>query len=72
MKVKKAQALLYMLSLLCENNCFSKTEVMEELEINEQQFKRYMQELRAFLANFNYQYEIKFARNEGKYIKRWR
>ena len=72
MKVKKAQALLYMFSMLYENNCFSKIEIMDELEINEQQFKRYMQELRAFLDNFNYQYEIKFIRNTGKYVKCWR
>ena len=53
MKVNKTQALLYMLMVLIENGQFSKVEILQEIDITEQTFRRYIQELRAFLSNFN-------------------
>ncbi len=68
MKVNKTQAVLLILSILLEKGSFTKEEIKEEIEITDLKFKRYMQELRAFIYNFNLPYEINYIRREDIYI----
>ena len=68
MKVNKSQALLFMMCILLNNGSFKKEEILEIVEISDLQFKRYMQEIRAFIANFDMPYEINYSRSSGTYI----
>ena len=68
MKVNKTQALMFILMMLIKNKSFSKSEIMNQIEISDLTFRRYMQELRAFLANFSYGYELQYSKSEEKYI----
>ena len=68
MKVNKTQAVLFILSVLLEKGSFTKDEIKEDIEISDLKFKRYMQELRAFIYNFNLPYEINYVRKEDIYI----
>ena len=67
MKVNKTQALLFMLTTLFENGKLSKKFVMQEIDISDLTFRRYMQELRAFLTNFNMTYAIRYSRSDELY-----
>lgn len=68
MKVNKAQALLYMYSLLIKNHHLTKKEVQSEIAINNLTFSRYIQELRAFLYNFYTGYDLVYVKRDGLYI----
>ena len=68
MRVNKSQALLYIFEMLINNNAITKTNIMSELDINELTFKRYMQEIRAFIYNFNKEYELIYSRSMQKYF----
>lgn len=67
MKVNKTQAILFMLITLINNGHLSRNDILQEIEISEQTFRRYMQELRAFLSNFNIQSTIVYIRSEDVY-----
>ena len=68
MKVNKTQALMFILMMLMKNKSFSKSEIMNQIDISDLSFRRYMQELRAFLVNFNYGYELQYSKTEEKYF----
>ena len=71
-KVVKSQGLLYIFEMLKEKGYVSKNEILSALEITELSFWRYIQEIKAFLYNFNMNYELIFDRREEVYrlIKR--
>ena len=70
MKVNKTQALLFMLITLFEHGKLSRKDILQEIDITEQTFRRYMQELRAFFSNFNIQNNIEYVRQEDIYYLR--
>ena len=53
--------------MLKSTGFINKEDIIEQLEISNLTFKRYMQELRAFIYNFNTQYELIYVRSENKY-----
>lgn len=67
MKVNKTQALLLIFKTLLEQGCIVKENIMDQIEITDLSFRRYMQELRAFLYNFNIPYELKYSKSDEKY-----
>lgn len=67
MKVNKAQALMYLLSVLITNKQISKEDIKNKLEISDLTFRRYMQEIRAYLINFELPYELKYLKSEEVY-----
>ena len=70
MKVVKAQCLLYIFNMLKDNGYIKKEDVLNNLEISELTFWRYIQEIKAFICNFNYPYEIVYERKEDAYFLR--
>lgn len=67
MKVNKTQALMYLLSVLLTNKQISKECIKNKLEISDLTFRRYMQEIRAYLINFELPYELKYIKGEDIY-----
>ncbi len=67
MKVNKTQGMLFIFDMLKSTGFINKEDIIEQLEISNLTFKRYMQELRAFIYNFNTQYELIYVRSENKY-----
>ena len=67
MKVNKTQALMLILETLLRQGFIKKDDVFDRLDINDLKFRRYMQELRAFLYNFNYGYDLKYSKSTSKY-----
>lgn len=67
MKVNKTQAILFMLMTLFNKGKLSRIEVLQEIDISEQTFRRYIQELRAFLFNFNVEENLVYVRTEDRY-----
>lgn len=67
MKVNKTQALLFMLMTLLRDKKLSKQYILQEVEISDLTFRRYMQELRAFLYNFNVANDIEYNRMDDTY-----
>lgn len=68
MKVSKSQALLFIFNTLMERGYLKKTEIIDELQISEVTFWRNIQEIRAFLCNFNLFYDLVYDRKENRYI----
>lgn len=68
MKVNKTQALLFMYELLLTKGSITKEEVLSEIEINDLTFLRYIQELRAYLFNFNNKAELLYSNKDKKYL----
>ena len=67
MRVNKAQAILYIFDMLKEQKYIIKSQILSELNISELTFWRYMQEIRAYIYNFNKSYDLKYNRSEDKY-----
>lgn len=67
MKVNKTQALMYLLNVLITNKQISKENIKNKLEISDLTFRRYMQEIRAYLINFELPYELKYLKGEDIY-----
>ena len=67
MKVVKSQGLLFIFEMLKEKGYISKNEVLNALEISELSFWRYIQEIKAFLYNFNMDYDLIFDRIDEVY-----
>lgn len=68
MKVNKTQALLFMYDRLIKNGSLCKEEVMNELEISNLTFLRYIQELRAYLYNFDNDKELLYSNRNANYV----
>ena len=67
MKVSKGQGLLYIFNILVEKHQTKKNDIMEELQITELTFWRYIQEIKAFIYNFNLPYELVYDRFSDTY-----
>ncbi len=67
MKVNKTQSLLFIFNQLLSNGSITKEEIVNTLELNSLNFHRYVQELRAFLFNFNLNYTLDYCKSEEKY-----
>ena len=67
MKVNKSQAVMLILFTLLNRKSLTKEEIKEIIDIADISFKRYMQEIRAFLANFDIGLEVIYNRKEAKY-----
>ena len=67
MKVNKSQALMHILSVLIQDRYVDKNDIISRLEINDLTYRRYIQEIRAFLINFNQPYELIYNKREDRY-----
>lgn len=67
MKVRKVQSLIYIFKSLLNEGSISKTEIKSVIDMNDLAFRRYMQEIRAFLINFNEPYELIYSRAKDRY-----
>jgi|GEM_PF-611681 len=67
MKVVKSQGLLYIFEMLKEKGSINKNEILSALEISELSFWRYIQEIKAFLYNFDMGYELVYDRRDEVY-----
>lgn len=68
MKVGKSQALLYIFVTLLEKGYITKDDILSNLEITELQFWRYIQEIKAYLYNFDTGYELSYDRKKERYV----
>ena len=68
MKVNKTQALMLILKDLLEKKEIRKEKYKDLLEIDDTRFHRYMQEMRAFIANFNLDFEVRYNKALDKYV----
>jgi len=68
MHVGKVQAILYIFEQLLKKQSIAKREIQSVLSISDVTFRRYIQEIRAFLSNFNEPYEIKYIKNDDSYV----
>ena len=68
MHVGKVQAILYIFEQLLKKQSITKREIQSVLSISDVTFRRYIQEIRAFLSNFNEPYEIKYIKNNDSYV----
>jgi hypothetical protein len=73
MKVSKGQGLLYIFDVLISKRCLKKNDIIDELQITELTFWRYIQEIKAFIYNFNLPYELVYDRSKDVYdlIENW-
>ena len=67
MKYRKTIALLYVYDLLLLEKKIAKEDVMRKLELSEISFWRYIQDIRAFLAEFDPGKELIYHKGEGTY-----
>lgn len=68
MKVGKSQAIVFIYEQLLKNKTISKEDIQNVISISDVTFRRYIQELRAYLVNFNKDYEIVFEKKYDKYL----
>ena len=68
MKVMKGQGLLYIFNILKSRGYIKKEEITNELEITDLSFWRYIQEIKAFIYNFNLPCELIYDRKSERYI----
>ncbi|MBR1581930.1 MAG: hypothetical protein IJ656_03205 [Bacilli bacterium] len=67
MRLNKSQALLFIYETLMKNRRITKSEVQDVLDIPDLTFRRYMQEIRAYLYNFYKTEELKYSKKCGYY-----
>lgn len=67
MKVNKSQGLVYIFYMLLTNKQISKNDVLNELNITELSFWRYIQEIKAFICNFNIPLDVVYDRSNNIY-----
>lgn len=67
MKVMKGQGLLYIFDMLKNRGYVKKEDIINDLEISELSFWRYIQEIKAFIYNFNLPYELTYDRKNERY-----
>lgn len=70
MKVGKSQAIVFIYEQLLKNKTISKEDIQNVISISDVTFRRYIQELRAYLVNFNKELEIKFDKKQSRYFLR--
>ena len=70
MKVNKSQAMIYVFKMLYEDERIIRKDIMNDLEINELTFRRYIQEIRSYLVNFDEPYELVYNKYEDTYFLR--
>ena len=58
---------MFIIKKLFDENSLTKEDITNTLEIGDQTFRRYMQEVRAFFYNFNLPFELKYSRITDKY-----
>lgn len=68
MKVMKGQGLLYIFNILKNRGYVKKEEILNALEITDLSFWRYIQEIKAFIYNFNLPYELIYDRRSERYV----
>ena len=68
MHVGKVQAILYIFEQLLKKRSITKGEIQSVISISDVTFRRYIQEIRAFIINFNEPYEIKYIKNDDSYV----
>ncbi|MCR4879487.1 MAG: hypothetical protein K5906_00820 [Bacilli bacterium] len=66
-RVVKSQGLLYIFEILKNEGLIRKEDILSELNINDLSFWRYIQEIKAFIYNFNLPYELKYDRKSAVY-----
>lgn len=67
MKSSKCQVVLLMYRLLMEKGVLSRNEVISENLLSDATFKRYISEIRCFLANFENDVELIYSKKEDAY-----
>ena len=67
MKVKKSQALLYIFDTLMKKGYITKEDALSDLEVSELNFWRYIQEIKAYLYNFDTRHELVYDRKSKRY-----
>lgn len=70
MKVRKVQAVIFIFKALLEKGYIRKKEIQAIISLQDVAFRRYIQELRAYLVNFNEPYEITYVKSEDIYYLR--
>jgi hypothetical protein len=67
-KARKCQALLWMVEKLSLQGSLTKEEYLSFFDISEITFKRYISEIRAYLANFHPEETLFYDRQRHRYI----
>ena len=67
MSLRKSQSSLYIFQRLLEDGSIKRNEIISILSISDVTFRRYIQEIRAYLVNFNEPYEITYIKTEDTY-----
>ena len=67
-KVRKVQVIIHIFKLLLENGHISRKDIQNIVTLSDVSFRRYIQELRAYLTNFNEPYEIIYNKSDDIYI----
>lgn len=70
MKVNKTQGVLFIFNKLTSDGYITKDIAVQELEINDLTFYRYIQEIRAYLYNFGNIYDLEFNKTDKRYYLR--
>lgn len=70
MKVNKTQGVLFIFNKLTNDGYITKDIAVQELEINDLTFYRYIQEIRAYLYNFGNIYDLEFNKTDKRYYLR--
>ena len=70
MKVRKVQAVIYIFKTLLERGFMKKNDIQRKISLQDVAFRRYIQELRAYLVNFNEPYEIVYVKSKDAYFLR--
>lgn len=71
MAFNKSQSTLFIYKKLLEEGQVKKSDVLSILSISDLTFRRYIQEIRAYLVNFNEPYELVYSKgNDTYYLKK--
>ncbi len=68
MNASKVQAIIFIFKTLFEQGYIKKNDIQQTIDISNVTFRRYIQELRAYLVNFNEPYELKYDKSEDVYL----
>lgn len=68
MKVNKAQAILYIFHMLLVNGSVKKDDIQSVISISDITFRRYIQEIRAYLVNFDKSLEVIYHKQDDLYV----
>lgn len=68
MAFNKSQSTLFIYKKLLEEGQVKKSDVLSILSISDLTFRRYIQEIRAYLINFNEPYELVYIKSKDAYF----